>query len=247
MNDNHYVGAYWLARQETAEACAQRAEVFFRLLTDCDPSLSQWFKKSGSMKEALAHRVDTRSEALSKAFTQQKARQPKDDFFLRLWNGGLHGGASSFTLFCGSASLRVANSCVVSLPEEGRAEERLSQAPVLARILRAMVLAWEPECGVALSHEHLDKVSESADVGTFIGWVTYLSHRRGPVPPLPSPVLVEPVEDKGTLITLSPVRFTASNPAHLEHARHVTALLSQAGLLGPLRPWDGVGPLGSLT
>jgi hypothetical protein len=44
------------------------------------------------------------------------------------------------------------------------------------------------------------------------------------------------VEDKGTLITLSPERFTTSNPAHLEHARHVTGLLSRSGLLGPLRP-----------
>ncbi len=101
-----------------------------------------------------------------------------------------------------------------------------------------MALAWEPECGVALSHEHLDKVSESAEAGTFLGWVSYFSHRRGPVPPLPPPVQVEPVEDKGTLIILTPERFTASNPAHLELALRTTETLSQAGLLGPLRPWD---------
>jgi hypothetical protein len=74
-------------------------------------------------------------------------------------------------------------------------------------------------------------------VGTFLGWATYFSRRRGEVPPLPTPVRVEPVEDKGTLILLTPERFSTANPAHLELAHHVTETLSRAGLLGPLRPW----------
>lgn len=65
------------------------------------------------------------------------------------------------------------------------------------------------------------------------GWVTYLSCRRGTVPPLPAPVRVEPVEELGTLIPLTPERFTAGNPAHVELASQVRQILDQAGLLGP--------------
>ena len=66
-----------------------------------------------------------------------------------------------------------------------------------------------------------------------VGWVTYLSRRRGTVPPLPAPVRVEPVEDLGTLITLTPERFTVSNPDHVKLANLVRNTLDQAGLLGP--------------
>ena len=49
---------------------------------------------------------------------------------------------------------------------------------------------------------------------------------------------IERVEDKGTLIVLTPERFTASNPAHVELANEVGEVLDRAGLLKPLQPWD---------
>jgi hypothetical protein len=45
------------------------------------------------------------------------------------------------------------------------------------------------------------------------------------------------VEDKGTLIVLTPERFTATNPAHVELAEQVRQRLEQAGLAGPMLPW----------
>ncbi|WPB76968.1 immunity 52 family protein [Archangium violaceum] len=143
------------------------------------------------------------------------------------------------SLRCGDASASLSNLCLFDPPAEGPAEERVLQALVLARILRAMAVAFEPEWGIATSHELRELVvPESAEGGTFIGWLTYFSHRRGPLPPLPSPVRTEPVEDKGTLVILSPERFTASNPAHVALARDVSERLAQAGLLTPLRPWN---------
>ncbi|MCY1044404.1 Imm52 family immunity protein [Corallococcus sp. bb12-1] len=61
-----------------------------------------------------------------------------------------------------------------------------------------------------------------------------LSHQRGKVPALPAPVQVEPVENQGTLIILTPERFTASNPDHLTLAGQVQELLGDAGLLKPV-------------
>jgi hypothetical protein len=69
-----------------------------------------------------------------------------------------------------------------------------------------------------------------------VGWVTYLSRRRGTVPPLPAPVRIEPVEDKGTLLVLIPERLTARNPEHVEQGRRVGELLSRVGLMQPVIP-----------
>jgi len=89
--------------------------------------------------------------------------------------------------------------------------------------------------GGVTSDNHRDAFSDFADVGSFMGWMTYVAHHRGRVPVLPPPVRIEPVENKGTLIVLTQERFTITNPDHVELARHVRELLDHAGLLEPLQ------------
>lgn len=48
---------------------------------------------------------------------------------------------------------------------------------------------------------------------------------------------MEPVEERGTLLTLSPERLSGSNPEHVALAERTQERLRKAGLLGPLRPW----------
>lgn len=86
-----------------------------------------------------------------------------------------------------------------------------------------------------MSHAHREIADPTGRANVQIGWVTYLAHRLGVVPPLPAPVRIEPVEDKGTLIVLTPERFTASNPEHVALAERVRELLDRAGLLKPLQ------------
>jgi hypothetical protein len=83
---------------------------------------------------------------------------------------------------------------------------------------------------VAISDAHRD-IIEKKSPDVWVGWVTYLSRRLGRVPPLPAPVRIEPVEDKGMLVILTPERFTASNPEHVALAERVRELLDRAGLL----------------
>ncbi len=64
----------------------------------------------------------------------------------------------------------------------------------------------------------------------------HFPHSRGQVPLLTAPVRTEPVEDKGTLLILTPERITADNPAHVELAQRVHELLDRARLLGPIIP-----------
>jgi|GEM_PF-5833796 len=51
------------------------------------------------------------------------------------------------------------------------------------------------------------------------------------VPELPAPVRVEPVDDKGSLVILTPERLTPSKPEHVALAQHVQQLLEAQGLL----------------
>nr|WP_244224411.1 Imm52 family immunity protein [Corallococcus sicarius] len=81
-----------------------------------------------------------------------------------------------------------------------------------------------------MSRTHRD-ADNKADM--WLGWVTYLSRQRGTVPPLPAPVRIEPVGDMGSLIILTPERFTVANPAHMALARRVRELLAGAGLMQP--------------
>jgi hypothetical protein len=107
----------------------------------------------------------------------------------------------------------------------------LLSLPVLTELMRTMILAWEPDWAIAASDDFRDCLSQQGPVGTFVGWLTYFSRQRGEVPPLPEPVRVEPIEDKGTLVILGPERLSATNPEHVALGHRVQQVLEERGLL----------------
>jgi len=236
MLETYYAGAYWLNRQESAADCARRAETLFRLLARCDPSLTRWFQQGRTRKEALSRPIQPDAATFEALFSKKENQPGADGFDLWVWDGEPQGFGTGVNFNCGSASRFVCNTCLLRPPKKGPASERVLSAPVLTEVLRSMALAWEPEWAIATSSAHRDDVLKNAKAGTFVGWLMYFSHQRGAVPPLPAPVRVEPVEDKGTLVILTPERFTATNPEHVALAAHVHALLDQARLLHPLKP-----------
>ncbi|NTX05673.1 immunity 52 family protein [Myxococcus sp. CA040A] len=179
------------------------------------------------------HPVATNEESLLSLFTT-KYRRDATGVSFSAWNGEPDGASTSLRFSCGSTSELLPDLCVMDLPTTDDARARVVTTPVLSQTLRATVEAWEPGWGVATSIAHRDLVSEFATPGTFVGWMTYLSQHRGTVPPLPATVRVEPVGDKGTLIILTPERFTVSNPEHMALAEAVREQLDRAGLLKPL-------------
>jgi hypothetical protein len=237
MIETYYVGSYWLARPESAEACAQRAERFFHLLGHCDSAWTRWYETANSFEEARKLRFTTDAASFQKLFAREE-NHFGDRFSFGLWTGESQEETSTVDGTCGSSSQRVTSTCVLTPNDEGSVGERVLTAAIMTEVLRAMALAWEPEWGIATSSAHRElAVKGFPYAGTFAGWVTYFSRLRGTVPPLPAPVRIEPVEDKGTLVILTPERFTASNPEHVALAARVHELLNRAGLLGPLQPW----------
>ncbi len=153
------------------------------------------------------------------------------------WTGHEEDGRGAMVRFtCGTESDAFPNNCLLHLPwpEQGPEGARVLSVPVLANLLRAMVLAWEPDTGVVVSSDFRDEMRREGDEREFAGWLMYLSRTRGEVPPLPEPVRVEAVEDKGTLIILNPERLSASNPEHLALGRRVQEVLDAKELLRPV-------------
>jgi hypothetical protein len=237
MIETYYAGSYWLARPESAEACARRAERFFQLLGRSDPAWTRWYRTADSFEEARERPFTTDVANFQKLFAQKEHRI-RDGFSFHLWTGDSLEETSGVDGSCGHSSLRLHSSCVLNPIDEGPVGERVLTTPVMAEVLRTMALAWDPEWGVVTSHQYDDLVSDKVmPAGTSVGWVMYFSRLRGKVPPLPAPVRIEPVEDKGTLVILTPERFTASNPEHVVLAARIHELLDRAKLLRPLQPW----------
>jgi hypothetical protein len=137
-------------------------------------------------------------------------------------------------LRCGSAAEVAPNSCVLYLPSEEPEAGRVLTVPVLSQVLRAMVLAWEPDWGIVASHEWQEAVRSKEDEREPVGWFTYFSTSRGNAPSLPEPVRSEFVEGQGTLVLLTPERLSTANPEHLALGRRVQEALDARGLLRPI-------------
>lgn len=240
--ETYYAGAYWGPRQEAAEECARRAVVFLSLLAACDPFLAHWNKTpkprgQGRKTPLMPPDLSILTEAYRRGVNREPGGPPIEGLGLTVsaYNDGTGRDFASLRMNCGSYAKGMSNACVLSLPSKGENAERVLTASVLTEVVRSMALAWEPDWAVAMSDSQRDMDDEDGKVSVLTGWVTYLARHRGTVPPLPAPVRIEPVKTKGTLIILTPERFTASNPEHVALAERVRELLDRAGLLKPLR------------
>jgi hypothetical protein len=243
LSETYYASAYWGARKESPEECGRRAEAMFNTLSTVAPDFSHWLKQGRSRREALLHPIETDRASLAKMFRRGKDRVFEElGYRISGWNGADDYEAISFLLRAGTYSEeRIVNACVFELPtvgpddKDGPNARRVLTATVLSGLVRAMAAAWEPEWAIAASNKYEDLLPKPLTTRR-LGWVTYYSDQVGRVPPLPAPVRMERVEDKGTLLVLTPERFTASNPQHVALAERVRELLDRAGLLGPPLP-----------
>jgi hypothetical protein len=241
--ESYYAGAYWGPRKESPEDCAERAATFLSQLASCDPILAHWYKPARSLKDTRKHPlmppdVPTLTELFRRGVNRERGGPAIDQLGYSFWfgNGGSGADGVDLRITCGDYSGASPNCCVMPLPRKGANAERMISVSVLSNVMRSMVLAWDPEWAVALSDDYRKLMRATSDAGTFVGWITYLSRRRGTVPPLPAPVRIEPVEDRGTLLILTPERLTARSPEHVEQGRRVCELLTRAGLLHPVTP-----------
>ena len=243
MIENYYMGAYWGIRKESVEKCAQHTAGFLACLAECDPCFASWFKKGKSREEALTFEVNPDLVELQTLLLAGRNRTDigqriMEDlgFHLELWNGASSDAETiSLRVQCSSYTPRPGvNSCVIKLPYGETVRERLLRVPVLKKMMECVVSAWDPDWSAIMSRRYQNMVAFPSSNAPRMGWLVYLSSRRGIVPLLPPPTKVVPLGKQGTLVILTDECFTASNPMHVEIASRVAKILAQAGLLGPL-------------
>jgi len=231
MSEIYYVAAYWGGRRESAEECAHRAATFFGLLSACHSDYGRWYEKAGSRKKALQFQVEPTRETFVRFFSKKRYQSGNDGFSFEAWTGHPDNQGGMVLLGCGEGGERVTNLVQLYCPSEAPGRDRLVTRPVLSDVVRAMVVAWEPDWAVVTPRSFREQASETQLPGTFVGWMTYYSRQWGDVPTLPEPAQVEPVEDKGTLVVLTHERLDAANAKHLALGRRVQEVLAAAGLL----------------
>jgi hypothetical protein len=237
MDETYYAGAYWGCRPESAEQCARRAETFFHLLAASHPSYARWFEQANSTKRALQLQFEPTFDTFIRFFGKKKYQMFRNGFSFAAWTGHVEQDQGGMVMLrCGGNAEAVPNSVLLYFPVEPPGKERLLTLPVLTGVMRAMVLAWEPDVGVITSNAFHDAMRPEGDTREFAAWLMYLARDRGALPPLPSPVHAEPVEDKGTLVILTPERLSASNPEHVALGHRVQAILDAKDLLRPVIP-----------
>jgi hypothetical protein len=241
--ETYYAGAYWGARKESPEDCARRTAGFLNLLAEYDSFLAHWYKPARSRKDARKHPlmppdVPTLTELFRRGVNREPGGPAIEELGFRISfdNGGATGDCATLRINGGMYSEAVPNHCVLTVPWRGPNADRVLTVSVLTNVVRAMVLSWEPDRAIATSSAYERQYREPDSAPFSLGWITYLSRRIGAVPPLPAPVRIEPVENKGTLIILTPERFTVASPAHVALTRRVRELLASAGLMQPVTP-----------
>ena len=237
MNENFHVGAYWGPRQETVLECARRADFFLEKLAPIHPTFARWYRGGRGAPRALpGHPVLPGIHEWEQVFLRGRVRGDVGDefierlgFIVHMWNA--RKVSTQIELYCGGYSPWGApNSCLLTPPEEGAVREELLRAPVLARLLTSMATAWDPDFAVASSSEMVRLVQKRPGE-VRVGWLTYLSRRLGTLAPLPAPVRIEPVEERGWLLQLSAERMTAHAPEHVALTERVRELLDRSGLI----------------
>ncbi|RKG68982.1 hypothetical protein D7V80_10680 [Corallococcus sp. CA054B] len=238
MVETYYAGCYWLVRSEPVEDCARRLESFLGRIAPLEPTWNRWHQTAATFEKARKRQVQPDAATLAKLLGQ-KSNRIGDSSRFWLWAGETPDETSGINGRCGGSSTHLSSTCILHSLGQSEVAKRVVTAPVMTSVVRAMALAWEPEFALATSNQHVDTIvtEQFPKLGTYGGWVMYFADFRGPVPPLPAPVQVEHIPDWGTLITLTPEKFTVSNPAHVALAADVQARLQDAGLLKPLRPW----------
>jgi hypothetical protein len=198
---------------------------------------ARWHEQANTLQQALKLRFEPSYETFVKFFNKKKYQGEVEGFDFGAWTGSEEERGSVVTLCCGVETPLFPNNCLLRLPSKAPEASRVLAPTVLVELLRAMALAWEPEWGLISSWSMWERLSQNHSRETFVGWLTYLSHHRGRLPPLPEPVRVEPVAELGSIIILSPEHLSSSSPEHMALAERVQSLLDGAGLLGPLKPW----------
>jgi len=226
-----FLGAYWAARKETIDACAERLLGFLTGLAALDPAFAAWHEVGKSLRQSLERPVEFQNKSALISLLERgvsrtdvgKQVMEELGFAFYLWNGGKPPCAVGLNGRCGVYSAYVGNCALVDLPEQLEILRGPEQA---AGLLALAARAWEPDWAAVMSRRSMDARNYVAGK-PFVDWLLYLSNERAPDLKGLQVHSVERVDDMGWLIVVQREPIDARNP---EHMQRVTAIERALGL-----------------
>jgi hypothetical protein len=231
MLSRFFLGAYWPAREEAIEQCADRLLSFFSKLATSDSALAIWYELGRSRKQALERRANVGDRTyLLKLLDRGRNRRNVDrkvneelGFRIGLWNGRDEGNDASLGITCGlywgdgTLGAGICNCVTLDLPED---LGELKQAGRMSGVLAAVVQAWEPDWAGVMSREAMNARAFDAKI-PFVDWMVYVPRRIDNVPPPSSVVQLE----NGSLIVVQPDPPAVNSAADQENIRRIENIL----------------------
>jgi Immunity protein 52 len=234
--EQFYLNAHWPARREDIQACADRLIRCLEGLQECSSVLTVRFGAGGAIDDVTAQPFNLNdTESVMRILERGRHRTDIGDriledlgCFFTFWNG--REGRDSFTLMgnCGlfTTVAGLVNTISLQFPAE---LGELRDAKHMAKVLAAVVQAWEPDDAGVISeaavHAAVDAGRKTPD-GPFVDWMLYMSRRLRKIPVVPPPSVVEPVGQIGWLVVVQPEPVDLQNPIHVKNVRAVEMALN---------------------
>lgn len=235
FRESFFVLAEWYDRREDARACALRTARMLDHLEKGHPALAHWYRLHEPGDPCLPLRSSKPGiDELTRLFEAGISR--RDDGPLGDNSGERHIGSGHHLcchndrddpkyVWCGIWAgdwraidrLDGQNSVSLDFRFRQRGNEDLLTVPALLPALRAIVLAWEPDCielGEHMFREHLEAREGRRLEGLRGGWINYLSEPLFAQITPPPAARIERVPGFGRFLIATDQPFTMTNPAH---------------------------------
>lgn len=204
MNDIFYIGAYWKNRKQKVEDIIMPTLKVLEGLSVIDNQFQNIYELGKSKKEALQKNVPRTDNELLRLFLTSVKKTDVDGegyssigYSVKLWNGQSDYESSSVSFNLGSSSSSISNSCLVKLPAEGLAKERLLEPTTVYRIIDLIIENFDPDILVLNSR----RLQTELDAANEVGWITY-KKILDKIPRVSDPIMHEPNYKRGHLFYL---------------------------------------------
>jgi immunity protein 52 of polymorphic toxin system len=245
-------GAYWTARKESVESCADRLRLCLRSLATLSPAFASWFYT----KERTRLPASTDPQFLRELLLAGRNRKdfpPREiieelGFTASFITDSAIQEQVNFLVACGMYAKDPAllNHCLLKFAPAGTVSYDSVPLELKTRALAVLIESWDPDWA-ALRSRRLSKAVQAAHgnapIEPYFGWICYVSQRRGaPSEEVREKYHCKSLSDRGNMIYVTQEAFDDRNPALLQAAADLYSLLLRDGLLNRNSPFASSSP-----
>ncbi len=238
MTETYYAGAYWGQRQETIEACTDRAHRFLSCLAECHPTFREWRVNWRPVSKGQKLSMPFDRETLTQLLLKGRSRYDSDNqviedlgFALGVWTPVAQGSGIALSLHCGCYSPVVGNNCVLDLNSP---IETYTTSALLA-VVECLVVTWDPEEAFIISREYRDRILDQyGEDAALVGWITYIRAESDRLRALlPSSVQIHSLDEgeNACLVVITDETFTVEDQSLVARADLVRSILIEQELI----------------